>query len=218
LSNKNFNQGKKMKYHKFYSLIITSLLFFTLNTYAADDNSTATTEPGFYATPIQLALFAPLQLAPVDSDVYGLKLSLPYGVNRILYGIGAGLCSVDQEVYGLDVGGWNVVKGNQYGIQIGGLFASRGNAESISYGLNIAGLVNLSKGSGYGISIAGIVNYATDTLTGLQLACCTYAEKITGLQLGVVNYADDLTGVQLGLVNICPKGYLPFMIVINGKF
>ena len=207
-----------MKHYKIYSLIISSLLFFTLNIYAADDNSTATTEPGFYATPIQLALFAPLQLAPVDSDVYGLKLSLPYGVNRTLYGLSVGLCSVDQEVYGLDVGGWNVVKGNQYGIQIGGLFASRGNAESISYGLNIAGGVNLAKGTGYGLSIAGLVNYAAETFTGLQLACWTSAKKITGLQLGIVNYADDLTGVQLGLVNICPKGYLPFMIIINGKF
>jgi len=207
-----------MKNYKICSLIISSLLLFTLNMHAADDNSTTTTEPGFYATPIQLALFAPVQLAPVDSDVYGLKLSLPYGVNRTLYGLGIGLYSVNHEVYGLDVGGWNVIKGNQYGIQLGGLFASRGDAESSAYGLNIAGLVNLSKGSGYGLSIGGLVNYAADTLTGLQLACYTYAKKFTGLQLGVVNYADDLTGIQLGLVNICPRGYLPFMIIINGKF
>jgi hypothetical protein len=197
-------RGMEMKKHQIYLLLTVLFIFTSSAVFAADNESTKETDDGFYATPIQIALFAPIQIAPVDSDVYGLKLSLPYGVNRTLYG--------------LDVGAWTVVKEWQYGIQIGALFASRGNSESRSYGLNIAGLVNLSKGSGYGISIGGLVNYAADAITGLQLACWTSAKKMTGLQLGVVNYADDLTGVQLGLVNICPKGYLPFMIIINGKF
>ena len=207
-----------MKKYQVYSLLTVICIFAATAVLAADDVATKETDDGFYATPVQLALFAPIQIAPVDSDVYGLKLSLPYGVNRTLYGLDVGLCNIDQTVYGIDIGGWTMVKERQYGIQIGGLFASRGNSKSKSYGLNIAGLVNLSQGSGYGISIGGLANYAADAITGLQLACWTSAKKMTGLQLGVVNFAGDLTGVQLGLVNICPKGYLPFMLIINGKF
>ncbi len=207
-----------MKKSKIHCLLVVLAVFTLSASLVAGDQTTKQDENKFYATPVQLALFAPLQLAPVDSDVYGLKLSLPYGVNRILYGLDVGLCNSDQEVYGLNVAGWNMVKGNQYGIMIGGLFSSRGNSESKFYGLNIAGGVNLSKGTGYGASIGGLVDYAADAMTGLQLACWTSAKKLTGLQLGVVNYANDLTGIQLGLVNICPKGYLPFMIIINGKF
>ena len=88
-----------------------------------------------YATPFQLSFFAPIQLAPMDSDVYGLRLCLPYGVNR--------------KFYGLDIGLWTSNTGWQRGLQIGGLTASR---DGLVYGLSIGGLINLSSGKEYGVA------------------------------------------------------------------
>jgi hypothetical protein len=154
-----------------------------------------------YATPVQISFFAPVQLAPIDSDVYGLRLALPYGRNN--------------KLFGLDVGIWNQTNGNSYGIQVAGLVASR---KGRTCGLNVGGLVNLSEGKEYGISIAGLYNQADGHITGLHLGVVTKAKKATGLQLGLINYCDDLTGVQLGLINICSSSSIPFMLLINAKY
>lgn len=154
-----------------------------------------------YATPVQFSVFSPVQLAPIESDVYGLRLALPYGVNN--------------KLFGLDVGIWNQTNGNSYGIQVAGLLASR---KGRTCGLNVGGLVNLSEGIEYGISIAGLYNQADAHVTGLHLGVVNKAKKATGLQLGLINYCDDLNGVQLGLINICSSSAIPFMLIINAKY
>lgn len=155
-----------------------------------------------YATPVQLSFFAPVQLAPVTSNVYGLRLTLPYGVNN--------------KVFGLDAGLFSVSNGTQFGLQVAGVFASR---KGFSCGLNIAGVVMFSTEKNFGASLAGIYNQADGEITGLQLAgVMAKAKKVTGLQLALITYCDDLTGVQLGLVNICKSSSIPFMLFINAKY
>lgn len=155
-----------------------------------------------YSTPLQLSFYAPLQLAPVDSDVYGLRLALPYGVNR--------------NFYGLDIGLWNVTTGDQYGLQLGCLVASRGKT---TFGWNLAGIANFSAGNEYGVSFGGIYNQADGHVTGLQFgSILSRAKKVSGVQFGLITYCEDLTGVQIGLLNICPKSSVPFMFLVNAKY
>ena len=156
---------------------------------------------GHHFTPVQLSLYAPVQIAPEDCDVNGVRIALIYGVNR--------------HLHGADVGLWNVLTGNHYGVQIGGLVAKRGGE---AYGVNIAGLVNITDGDDAGVSLAGIYNSAGG-IHGVQLAGChARAKKITGIQFSLFNYCEDLYGVQLGLLNYCPGGSIPFMLLINAKF
>ena len=155
-----------------------------------------------YATPFQLSFYAPIQLSPVDSNVYGLRVGVVYGVNH--------------KVYGVDLGLWNESTGNQIGIQVGALVVSR---EGRTFGLNIGGLANFSKGNEYGLSIGGLYNQANGKITGVQLSGgVAKAKHVRGLQFALINYCDDLTGVQIGLLNICAKGSVPFMLLINAKY
>lgn len=155
-----------------------------------------------YATPFQLSFYAPIQLSPVDSNVYGLRIGVIYGVNN--------------KVYGVDLGLWNKSTGDQFGIQVGALLVSR---EGRTFGLNIGGLANFSEGNEYGLSIGGLYNQANGKITGVQLAgCVAKAKHVRGLQFSLINYCEDLTGVQIGLLNICTKGSVPFMLLINAKY
>lgn len=64
----------------------------------------------------------------------------------------------------------------------------------------------------------GLVNNVGE-MTGVQLGFVNIAQNLTGLQLAFVNYATNLDkGLQLGLLNICPNGWLPAMIIVNGRF
>lgn len=64
----------------------------------------------------------------------------------------------------------------------------------------------------------GLVNNAVE-MTGVQFGFVNIAQNLTGLQLAFVNYASNLDkGLQLGLLNICPNGWLPAMVIVNGRF
>ena len=154
------------------------------------------------ATPLQLSFYCPLQLAPENNDVYGLRLNFPYGVNN--------------NVYGLDLGLWNSTYGNQYGLQLGGIGVYRaGN----TIGLNFGGIVNISSGDEKGASFAGIYNQSDGRVTGLQFGgIVAKAQHVTGVQFGLITYAEDISGVQLGLLNICKNSAVPFMLIINAKY
>ncbi|MBN1864191.1 MAG: hypothetical protein JW808_04765 [Victivallales bacterium] len=155
-----------------------------------------------YSTPLQLSFFAPLQIAPENSDVYGLRLCLPYGVNHSLHGA--------------DIGIWNVLTGKHHGVQIGALATMRGGK---AYGWNIAGIANMSDGDDFGVSFGGIYNNASGSINGVQLSAIhSRAKKVKGVQFSLFNYCDELEGVQVGLLNFCPQGAIPFMLLINAKF
>ena len=161
-----------------------------------------TAEQGFDAGPLQLSFFSPLQLLPDDFDVYGLRLTFPYGVNN--------------SVYGLDIGVWNQLKGDLYGIGFASLVSDRHGS---LYGVNTGGIVNITHGDDVGLSMAGVYNDVRGTAKGLQCAIAfASAKKVKGVQFAIFNYCEDMTGIQLGIVNICKDQWIPFTLFLNVWF
>jgi hypothetical protein len=66
----------------------------------------------------------------------------------------------------------------------------------------------------------GFINYAKAEMKGVQSGVVNYAGSMKGVQFGLVNYAKRMEkGLQIGLANIIESnGWLPFMIIVNGKF
>lgn len=180
---------------KLYLLFLVSFVFLivSVNSFAA--------EKGFDAGPIQLSLYNPLQLIPEDFDVYGLRLTFPYGVNN--------------SVYGLDFGVWNDLRGSLRGIGFASLVS---DCRGSMYGINTGGIANITDGDNVGWSIAGVYNYA-GTVKGLQSTIAyNEAKNVAGVQLALVNYCEDMSGFQLGIVNICKDQWIPFTILLNVWF
>lgn len=64
----------------------------------------------------------------------------------------------------------------------------------------------------------GTINLTLEEMTGLQWGFYNQAESVTGVQLGFVNYAKNIHGLQLGVLNIAENGWLPAMVIVNGRF
>jgi hypothetical protein len=113
-------------------------------------------------TPIQVSLWNPAQLFSENKDVYGLRLNLLYGKN--------------QNLSGIDLGGYNAVEGVQEGAQLG--------------------LFNFSKDA-RGVNL-GVLNYAF-ALKGIQMGGVNYSEAdVSGVQTGLIlNSSDLLRGAQI---------------------
>jgi hypothetical protein len=81
------------------------------------------------------------------------------------------------------------------------------------------GFVNIIEGNGLGWQ-AGVVNYNKGQFLGAQTGFFNYAGTMNGLQFGFVNWSGTMKrGIQIGLANIIERdGWLPFMVLVNGKF
>lgn len=99
---------------------------------------------------------------------------------------------------GLDLGLVNHVTGDLRGVQWG--------------------LANIVEGSGMGWQW-GAVNYTRGSFVGAQTGAFNYAGTMKGLQFGLVNWAGSMQkGIQIGLANIIERdGWLPFMVIVNGR-
>ncbi len=117
--------------------------------------------------PIQLSLFAPVQLISEDEAIAGIRLSLLYGKNKYVSGLDWGLVNHSTE-------------GRSVGVQFG--FVGLNDADFMGW-QNTA--VNLTKGNFEGFQW-GIVNYAGHA-SGFQLGLVNYAVTMRGLQIGLVN-------------------------------
>jgi hypothetical protein len=173
----------------------------------------------------QLSLWDPVQTADADSAVHGMRLNLPYGVNRQLYGFDFGIASrTTGNVYGAQFGFVGIVERNFRGVQQGLFYsATEGQMNGWQHGIYgtagrlrglQSGLVNDVEGSARGAQI-GAVNLAGGSSTGASIGVVNYSRRVTGLQLGLVNATSELRGVQIGLANFAPNGFLPFFPVIN---
>ena len=165
------------------------------------------------------------------SDVYGLRLDMPYGNNKgSVIGVDLGVVGIaDEDAIGIAATAVNVVdlgaaEGLQigflanrtkelYGVQLGGVLNWN---EDLSYGLQIGainydgefygvqiGAVNWFVGNAYGVSIGAFL-LSNNSFKGFSAACLNYEmHKMSGLHLGGINLAaESSTGLQLGLVNI----------------
>lgn len=134
-------------------------------------------------------------------DVYGLRATL--GLNycsKDVYGADLGLVGVRDTLHGLDVEFLGSYQRQVCGLQVSGL-ANVSTEES--YGMNVAGLANLSKAA-YGLQLALIFNMT---------------EELHGAQIGLVNYtADCPSGFQIGLVNIIMQNKIKVLPIVNGFF
>jgi hypothetical protein len=132
-------------------------------------------------TPVQVALWTPAQIFSENTDVYGFRLNFLYGKN--------------QNVSGIDFGGYNAVVADQNGVQFG-LFNFSGNAQGVD-----VGLMNYTKELA-GIQI-GAINYSEADVRGLQTGIIlNNSGPVRGIQAlaGIVgNIATDVVGCQLNL-------------------
>ena len=117
--------------------------------------------------PIQLALFNPVQIAPEESSITGVRLSLLYGKNANMNGIDLGLV--------------NVTTGDQVGVQWGAVGYNEGNFNGWQ-----DNIVSITKGDFVGLQ-SGAVTYNGSKMNGLQIAIVNYAASLHGLQLGLIN-------------------------------
>lgn len=62
------------------------------------------------------------------------------------------------------------------------------------------------------------INLSDSYVTGAQFGLYNRANELHGLQFGFVNKVDTINGLQIGLVNIAGNGYLPVMVIVNGRF
>ena len=168
----------------------------------------------FYeATPIQLSLWAPVQLFSEDRDVVGLRL---------------GFHSVNERVSGLDIGLWNQALSNQRGVAIGAVNTVDGGYAGFQYGIaNLVGetlsgwqggFFNMTQGEVVGLQ-TGPMNMGMTVVRGVQIGVVNYAQDMSGFQLGLFNAAQVMYGLQIGLVNIISdKEHLPVMPFLNAAF
>jgi hypothetical protein len=156
------------------------------------------TEDENYFGIFQLGFFAPLQIMPEDYAIYGLKLGTIYSCNRELAGLDLGLCNETTETH--------------YGVSCAILSRRQGNV----YGLNVAGIMNLSKANETGFSLSGLYNEIKGGMRGLQMALFSnQAYDVKGVQLGLINYTRNLQGVQIGILNFCKNQPFKFTLFVN---
>lgn len=151
-------------------------------------------------SPIQIALFTPIQIVPESEAVRGIRLNFVYGSNAAVEGLDIGL--VNRSTSGIS-------KGIQYGIvgiNDGGFQGWQNN------------FVNLTRRRFAGLQ-TGAYN-SVEVGEGLQFGMVNYAERrFSGLQISFVNYAQDMNGLQIGLINIITsKESFSVLPIVNWKF
>ena len=130
------------------------------------------------------------------SDVAGLRIGIPYGVNDSITGVDIGLwgqsdyawalqfnlltCQVRDEMGGLQVSAYNQA-GNLIGIQV------------------------------------GLWNRAP-TATGAQIGLLNLSDQMNGFQIGIINRVEMIHGYQIGLVNVIRESPVPCMAGFNFYF
>lgn len=119
------------------------------------------------STPVQLALFTPLQVFSEHMSVEGIRLNIIYGRNT--------------KLTGLDIGFVNhLTSGHSKGIQFGFV----GIIEEDFTGW-MDNSVNYVKGRAEGLQF-GFFNYGGE-VSGIQIGIVNYAERMHGLQIGLAN-------------------------------
>ena len=155
--------------------------------------SAAATEPDGY---FMLSVIDPGQLPTRTSVIYGARASLVYGACQRLCGIDFGVSGrTFENVYGVQLGGLNIVDLDVAGLQFG-VFGNY-TAGDMS-GLQV-GVYNRTRGSACGLSAGGISRACE--FEGLQVAVWAQTESFDGVQTGCANVTGSGAGLQLGAYN-----------------
>ena len=182
-------------------------------------------------------------------DVFGLNLGILWSDTPKMYGLGLGTLAManrddvmglettafcnwaTKDVYGMRVTlGANIAFGTTYGVDMGA-FAYRpgdmwgwdteflGTYTKNAWGLQIAGLINLTTEQSYGCSLAVGGNMAKRAY-GCQISgIFNFADELHGAQVGIVNFAKECPwGFQVGIVNIIMENVIPVLPIVNASF
>jgi hypothetical protein len=153
-------------------------------------------------SPIQIALFNPVQIVPEDEAIRGVRLNILYGKNTWVRGLDVGLVN-------------HTTDGISKGIQAGLINL----AESDFLGWQ-PGVVNIIEGEFLGLQGGFWAPFnQIDGGEGAQIGIVNVARDMSGFMLGLVNYAENMYGLQIGLVNIIEnKDGFPFFPIVNWSF
>ena len=182
-------------------------------------------------------------------DVFGLNLGILWSDTPKMYGLGLGTLAManrddvmglettafcnwaTKDVYGMRVTlGANIAFGTTYGVDMGA-FAYRpgdmwgwdteflGTYTKNAWGLQVAGLINLTTEQSYGCSIAVGGNMAKCAY-GCQVGgIFNFTDELHGAQVGIVNFAKECPwGFQVGIVNIIMENVIPVLPIVNASF
>ncbi len=149
------------------------------------------------SAPIQVALFPPAQLVPVDRSVSGVRLDLLYGKNADVTGVDWGLVNHDTgSGFAWQLGAVNYVEKNFLGYQEGWVNVTRAQFTGFQ-----SGLYNQSQ-----------------SMNGVALGWVNVTKDMHGVQIGFVNFTETMRGLQIGIGNIIQKGKIPFLPIVNWSF
>lgn len=141
-----------------------------------------------------------------------MAVALPNNIHNIT-GVDLGIGSKADTVDGIQ---WDLIHNETdtvKGLQTAWIW---NNANTV-YGVQDA-IVSINENKVMGVH-AGWVTIANGEVIGAQFGIYNQVADLHGLQLGFVNYAKHISkGLQIGLVNIAKNGYLPAMIIVNGRF
>jgi hypothetical protein len=165
-------------------------------------------------TPIQLSIWSPKYALFSEPSVFGLYFGLLYTKSEEVYELQVFpvVGVVEENSYGIQLGGFAAKSEDTYGVQFGGIFCNTGDklqgiqlsawinfVSSYSGGLQI-GNINISKEL-HGCQFGVLLNEAKE-LSGAQIGILNKADEVNRLQIGIVNYTDKLKGIQIGGINI----------------
>ena len=150
--------------------------------------------------PINLSLFAPIQIVGEDKSVTAFRFSLIYGRNVDVAWVDIGLVSrATGNGQGLSWSAFSMIDGDFTGWQTSAL-----------------GCVTKGHFTGYQ---SGVLYNRAGSGTGFQFGAFNSSSDFSGFQLGLVNICDRMNGLQIGLVNIIKsKEKLKFFPIVNWSF
>jgi len=163
-------------------------------------------------------LFAAAPVFAADKGIVKLSLwgdtavAIPNNIHNVR-GVSVGIGSNVNSLYGLQ---WDFIYNNAReirGIKAAWIYET----SDVVWGMEHA-LVSVNRREVRGVQ-DGWVNIAHGEVTGAQLGIYNQVEDLNGVQLGIVNNARHISkGLQVGLVNIAKNGWLPVMVLVNGRF
>ena len=100
-----FNQGFKKNFNSFLFIIVLFITSYLPAEEAEQQQEIPEVEKSkdSSATFFQFSFFSPLQIFPEEDNVYGLRLTFPYGENNNLSGLDLGICNSLHNLHGVSL-------------------------------------------------------------------------------------------------------------------
>ncbi len=161
-------------------------------------------------TPLQISILSPMQLADKNTEVFGIRFNLFYGVNRRMSGIDLGLFNVTEKNSGGVAAGFGNFTGDSHvGIQAGVVNVVSKELQGFQ-----VGVVNYSK-KPYGFQIGGINITGQTYLPMFGALANSSDESYLGQISAGLNFSKESPYQFAGILNGSRKGYLQIAVGIN---